>query len=418
MRARPSLLPHFAWICLLTALAALLAGGFALRIEKIVRSEGYVKTIDPISHVVAPITGRIRSLHVVEGQVIAKDEILLTIDPDANGLSIAQAKVRHMRAAAEYAAYSGKRAIAMHVSDEEALAVDAIHRRIAAERKALQAQASELERQLEEATASLEVERATLRRLQSLEPTIVARFRLNEQLVKEGFLAPITLLSLKQETIDASQQIKISEAKAERATREVQRRRASLLAHSADVLRIESGRTTESHAEMIQAKLELDKLTALSAVTVVRAPIGGIVEQLSDKLWSNSIRNGERLFSIVPTSSSFEIALLVRNEDFPFVRVGQPVDVKFDAFPYTIYGSKKATVKATSRNTLASESDASSYKILVGLDFASFQLGSTNIPLKSGMKVSGDIGVGLQRPIDIWLEPFFRLALEALRDSH
>ena len=417
MRARPAWLLHAIWVTSLAAMAAVVVGAIMLPIEKVVRSAGQVRTVDPVSPIVAPVSGRIRSMHVVDGQIIARGQPLVTIEPDVNGLSIAQAAARRFRAAAELAAYTGQTFPELSEASldlsNEALAIS---KRVTADRDAMQAEALAFERQWEEAAANLAVECSALERLEALEPAMLERLRSGEQLVKDGFQSPIAVLAIRQEAIDASRQISIAEARVERASKEMVRRHAAWKAQRAEASRLEAQRAAAARSELQEARFDLEKLTDLSEISIVRSPVSGAVEQVSDQLAGNAVRAGERLLSVIPDASRFELSLLVRNEDFPFVRVGQAVEVKFDAFPYTVYGTRKAVVKATSNDVLISEPRGAHYRVIASIDFGALAFGEAAVPLKPGMKVSADIAVGLQRPIDIWLDPFLRFQMEALRE--
>lgn len=127
------------------------------------------------------------------------------------------------------------------------------------------------------------------------------------------------------------------------------------------------------------------------------------------------VGGGERLLTVAPASSRYEVHLQIRNEDYPWLRVGQEVDVKFDAFPYTVFGSQKARLIRLSRDPLTGNNEAV-YGVVALLDPGSFNGDGEAFELREGMKVAADIGVGLQRPIDIWLAPFIRFGREAFRD--
>lgn len=104
----------------------------------------------------------------------------------------------------------------------------------------------------------------------------------------------------------------------------------------------------------------------------------------------------------------------MRNEDYPFVKPGQAIDVKFEAYPFTIYGSRPAVVVRVLREVLPGDERLADYVAIARLTPASDDLQALDI--RHGMKLIADIEVGKQRPIDIWLDPFLRFGNEAFRE--
>lgn len=412
---RPSALVHAVWICVLLAILALLAGATLVQVDKVVRAEGQVRTEEHSAHVVSPVSGRIQAVHVDEGDAVRKGDRLLTIEPDANGLSIHQARLNMVRFASEYEAYSGAPALLQAKTDAEALAYRIVRNGAAAELRAAQARRTTVEKELAESQSRVEVEGAALGRQQALEPIVVERLERHTELVRNGFQSPVSLLSMTQEAIDAREQVAIARRRLARAREEVKLREAALVAASTDLDRLKMQRTAEAYSHFQQAEADVMRLTDLSRNSAIDSPVDGVIEHLSEQVAGNAVRAGERLMSVVPTETRLELQLRVRNEDYPFVKPGQEVNVKFDAYPFTIYGSRPAVVIRVLREVLPSESGLSDYVAIAQLQAPPPE--QPSMVIRRGMKLIADIEVGHQRPIDIWLDPFLRFGNEAFRES-
>ena len=62
------------------------------------------------------------------------------------------------------------------------------------------------------------------------------------------------------------------------------------------------------------------------------------------------VKPGDTILNAVPLSATPEVEAQVLNKDIGFVLVGQKVSVKFDAFPFTRYGTVSGEVVDISRD--------------------------------------------------------------------
>ncbi len=421
---RPSGLLHLVWISLALMLAGLVAGAALLPIDQVVRAPGVVLATELASPQWAPLAGRIAQVHVKEGDRVRRGERLVTIAPEPSLPALDEARLRWVRAAALHRAYaasatrqSGAQVQEAAEPDDEAIA-RAVARSVDAERAQRLAQRLAQERDVAQAQAALAVEEAGRRRALALLPLALEKLARHEKLALEGFFSDTALLALRQELVDAQEQAALAEAQVLRATEDLARRRAVQDLLLADQRRTWAERVEETQQAHLLARREMLRLRQLHAGGVVEAPIDGVIEQVSPQLAGNLLRAGDRLMAIAPDAARYEIQLRVRNEDFPFVQVGQAVEVKFDAFPYTVHGTWPAQVLRLIREPLSSPEGIADYTVV-----AAFvgPVGPTGLaaglpPLRTGMKVQADIVVGRRLPLEIWLDPFIRLGREALRE--
>lgn len=97
-----------------------------------------------------------------------------------------------------------------------------------------------------------------------------------------------------------------------------------------------------------RAKLEHVRLTA---------PIDGTVQQLAVTTVGQVVAAGQPLMVVVPSEGSIEIQAFMPGQDIGFVSVGQPVDIKVDAFPFTRYGTLPGTITRISRDAVDVKKD-------------------------------------------------------------
>jgi membrane fusion protein len=130
---------------------------------------------------------------------------------------------------------------------------------------------------------------------------------------------------------------------------------------------------------------------------VIRAPITGRVSALQASPGKIAEPNQLQL-EIIP-ASTLKAELLVPSRSIGFVRVGQPVGIRYDAFPYQNFGRYKGTITEISHNILT-RSDVSSgfitleepvYRVTAALDRQDVSAYGKSMPLQAGMLLKGDV---------------------------
>ncbi|WP_323122916.1 HlyD family secretion protein [Burkholderia alba] len=104
-----------------------------------------------------------------------------------------------------------------------------------------------------------------------------------------------------------------------------------------------------------------------------------------------------------------------------FVKVGAPVELRYEAFPYQKFGEYKGTVSQIAHTALgpeqlqaftqASDPDRSEsfYQITVALDSQTVSAYGEPVPLQDGMRVEGDILLDTRKLYEWVLEPLYTL---------
>jgi HlyD family secretion protein len=101
-----------------------------------------------------------------------------------------------------------------------------------------------------------------------------------------------------------------------------------------------------------------------------------------------------------------------------FSKVGQPVKLKFDAYPFQDYGTQSGRVQWISPNsTLKTIGNAQIevFNLEVIMDQPYLQTSSKRIMLSPGQSVSAEVIVRQRRIIDFLLDPFRKLQGDGLK---
>ena len=136
------------------------------------------------------------------------------------------------------------------------------------------------------------------------------------------------------------------------------------------------------------------------------------------------VREAETLFVLVPRDVPLQAEVNVEGKDVGQVVVGQPVRIKFEAFPFQKYGTGSATVRVVSQDTFAPDTQgegarrmpAPYYRVLVDVTDTKLRLQPERIQMIPGMAVTAELKVGRRSVISYFLYPLLRGLDESIRE--
>ena len=149
---------------------------------------------------------------------------------------------------------------------------------------------------------------------------------------------------------------------------------------------------------------------------VLTAPISGSVAD-SNVAQGQFVSSGQSLLSIVPESSELEAILIVRSDKIGFLKKGQLVQLRYQAFPYQKFGQYRGTVYEIAKSpmsaqqistlfgsSLGADRDAA-YKVTVRLENQFVTLYGEKQRLVAGLALEADISLDTRRLIEWLLQP-------------
>lgn len=148
------------------------------------------------------------------------------------------------------------------------------------------------------------------------------------------------------------------------------------------------------NAKLSQTQLDLKAQDLL-------APADGIVFELGPKLPGVVSQPGQTLLQVVP-NESLTAQVRVANADIANIRVGMPVDVRIDAYPFTEFGSVKGVVSKVGSEAVKLSEQAPGptvFPIEVQLDRQFLERKAQRFPLTPGMSIAALVKVRQRAPI-------------------
>lgn len=390
---------------------------------------GRVKVVQPFE------TGVVRAILVKDGQAVKAGAPLVELDPtvaDADSERVARELLQ-----------SGLDIARLRVlidPDTGFKAPTGVSASLATvARRLAEAQASEqsaklaaLDRQIEQRKAEAASIASTITRLDTELPLLTQRVEIRHALAEKQLTSKLIVLEAEQQQVSMTHEIKVqadklAEAEAGRAALERDRARSEA-EFARTVL------TDLSEAEMKAAGLEQEaiKLKQKTALQTLRAPVDGRVQQLQVHTVGGVVTPAQQLLVVVPDDAGLEVEARIENKDVGFVQVGQPVEVKIEAFNFTRYGLLHGKVTDITRDAVeqpqaaapregeaaaqAPPQPASVYIARVALERTSIETERGETDIGPGMAVTAEIKTGRRRVIEYILSPLSRYVHEAARE--
>lgn len=238
-----------------------------------------------------------------------------------------------------------------------------------------------------------------------------------ESLRNENFVSAAQVRAKAEEVLNVKAQVQAIERQRAARQREIaglqaQRRELPLQAQTAQ------GAIERDLAALAQQSAESEARERI----VVRAPQDGVVTGVLAGPGQN-VTPAVALASLLPADAKLEAQLFAPSSAVGFVRARQPVELRYQAFPYQKFGHQRGEVVLVSRSPLQSAelaglslpaSYASSgeplYRITVSLDRQSVIAYGQTQALAPGMQLDADVMLDRRHLIEWLFEPVLGLA--------
>ncbi|MDX2159192.1 MAG: HlyD family type I secretion periplasmic adaptor subunit [Hyphomicrobiaceae bacterium] len=405
-----------------------------------IQPSGRTKVVQPLE------AGRVAAINVESGRLVKEGDVLIELDPTETSADLEALTREHESVLAEQLRRAA--AVASAKSEQylpQPIAFTPLVGRGVREREQgmLVAELDQLRAVIEGLRAQLAERRATVRRLQG---SIEARSKLID-LAKErvgmreeiktrgaGSRALIIDAELQYEnyiTTDANERGQLIEIDA--AISSLERRIEQVVVQ---FIAEQTQKMIEAERRSERLEQEIIKAKSRSERTKLKAPITGTVQQLDVTSLGQVVSSGQAIMSIVPTDSLLEVEAMIANKDIGFVKPGQAVTVKVEAFPFTRYGTiegevvKVSTDAVEERNATAMMDAASAarpqqsaggglpkaspgqnlvFPATLRLSKRAIVVDGKEIPLTPGMAVTAEVKTGQRRAISYLLSPLGEL---------
>jgi len=144
-----------------------------------------------------------------------------------------------------------------------------------------------------------------------------------------------------------------------------------------------------------------------------RLVMGRMTASRSGKIFDLNARVSEvalasrPVLKIIP-QNGLEAEIHLTNKDIGWIKVGMPVEVRINSFPFTEYGSIKGTLTRVSDDRFPADQETPQqyFKAKVSLARNSLQHAGKDYPLRAGMSITGLVQIGSRPAISLVTDRF------------
>ncbi len=393
---------------------------------------GNVKIIQPIE------LGYVHAIHVKNGQRVIAGQLLIELDPTLAGAEATQAsqglltaEVIAARNAALLAHLQGRPARFVAPAGTPADIAQTQDQFIRTAIAEYEGQKASLQQQRAQQQARLMGAEAEIAKLNQTLPLVEKQLEARKELAEKGYFSKIRLLEYEQLKVEHVQNIEVQRANAAEARAAIGNIDAQLAQLRGSFGKSAVAELSEAQEKSGLSRQEVTKSARRKEFYELRAPVAGTVQQLAISTVGGVVQPAQALMIIVPDSATPVVEANILNKDIGFIREGQPVRIKLEAFNFTDYGIIPGVVESISRDAIDMNQpgqqmarDANGRPIQQGLVYATrIRLLQSTIRVRHrdqaigpGLAVQAEIKTGERRIIDFLLSPIAQIMDEAGRE--
>jgi membrane fusion protein len=357
------------------------------------RVTGVLAPSQGVARVIAQQSGTVESVHVREGDHVAKDSVMIVLADGREGRG-------RQEVGAALLARVGEREAAL--AEQRRLAIDAMR----SEQRSYAERGEAIAREL----AQLDREMATQSRRNVLAEGSASRA---DRLEGIGFLSHAA--SERERDAALEQESRLEQLKRARMTLSREALSLQLEAESSRArARAQVAALDLQRAAIGQERIERD----LQYHAAIVAPAAGTVATVLVEP-GQMVTSGTALATLIPAGSALEAHLFAPSRSIGFVHEGEEVLLRYLAYPHQKFGVHSARIVAVSRNpmlpgelgfTPVDGTREPVYRIKATLDAQSIRAYGRIEPLQPGMQVEADVMLDRRRLIEWIFEPILGLA--------
>lgn len=356
----------------------------------------------------APVTGKVAAIKVKEGQTVRSGQILLELESVLARTELQQAQAK----------LEGQQ----NRVNQLQLVKNQLEMSLRTQRSQNQAQESEQLAQLNQIrqrlNSSKQVYALEKGRIQ-LAKNDVQRHR---YLLQQGAISKSKLEEIESAMFERQRLLEQAQSDIQQATTEITKqqsanqriRRTGELAvlESQKQLKELQSQVVDMQSEIAQTKKQIQSLQFQLQQQTIHAPIDGTIFQLSINNAGAVVQPGQTVTQIAPKGAPLIFRAQMPSQESGFLRVGMPVKLKFDAYPFQDYGVVEGTLRWISPDSKVVETTSGkveNFELEIAVQQTYIQSGNKRIALTPGQAATAEVIVRQRRIIDFVLDPFKKL---------
>lgn len=402
-----------------------LALGWAVfgKLDVVASAPGRLIPADNVKLIQSSDTGIVRAILVRDGQEVRKGQALIELDPTVSAADTAQARsalrtalLDVARAKAVLSALEGQ-GLRFVAPDGTPPDIAETQRALAAsELAAIEAAMSGRGADRQAASAARDEALTQAAKLNETIPLIDQQLEAHEELLSKGFASRLKVIELRRQRLATIKDRDAALDTARKAGAQLSGAGSVVLQSRAEARAKVLGDLAKAQAEASLRAEELVKSQQRSRLQRLVSPVDGTVAQLSVHTIGGVVEPAKPIMVVVPKGGNLVAEVKLLNKDAGFVRTGQSVAVKLEAFPFTRFGTVPGRVETIGSDAVEDEHLGLVYAARIRLDRTQIDRGDRTVSLTPGMAVTADIRTGERSIMSYLISPIDEARREAGRE--
>jgi hemolysin D len=356
----------------------------------------------------APVAGTVTAVRVKEGRTVKAGQVLLELESDLARSELQQAQAKLEAQLDRIAQFEG-------IRHQLGISIQAQRLQSLAQQSSQHAQLNQTQRQLK---ASQKAQALAKDRL-AIEKVEVRRY---QKLSRQGVVPATKLAEVKRLQDESQQSLNQVQADLEQAEFEIKKQQSnseevsrtgelSVLEVDRRLKEIQS-QIADTQSDSVQTQEQIQSLKFQIQQHILKAPTNGTVFQLAIQNPGAVLQPGQAIAQVAPEKSELIFRAQMPSQESGFLRVGAPVKLKFDAYPFQDFGivpGHLRWISPDSKIVETAQGKVETFELEVVLDQTYIQNQNKRVVLTAGQTAMAEVIVRQRRVIDFILDPFKKL---------
>lgn len=361
----------------------------------------------------APVAGTVSAVKVKEGQTVKAGQVLLEFESN-----LTQAELQQVQAKLEG---QQNRRVQLELIKNQ------LESTVRTQQLQSQAQESEQLAQLDQTRRRLN----SSQKVATLEASRLAvakndverhRYLWQEQVISKSKLEEIEGISTERQKLleQAQSEIQQSQTELEKQQKAYQRiintGRLAVLESQKQLKELQS-QVNDLDSDIVQTGKQMQALQFQLKQRILRAPTDGTIFQLAVDHAGTVLQPGQPIAQIALQGVPLVLRAQMPGKESGFLKIGMPVKLKFDAYPFQDYGVVTGRLQWISPDAKVVETPqgkVETYELEIVLEQSTIQVNNKRIPLAPGQPAIAEVIVRQRRISDLLLDPFKKLQKDGL----
>jgi adhesin transport system membrane fusion protein len=396
----------------------LVAWAYVAEVDTVTRGQGKVIPSRQVQILGSQDGGVITDIMVREGDLVAKGQLLIKLDPTRSNSSLGENRAQLIGLQVKAARLSALAGGVLFQPTAEMISVapDVVKE----EQQLYQSNLAELSVQQRIADQQLTQRREELNELTARESQLATEYRLADQelsgtrpMLASGAVSEVEILRLEREVNKAKGELQQTRAQIDRV-------QASIVEAQEKLLGIDLEFANNAREQLTDTVTQINALSEAAAglsdrvrQTNLVSPVAGTIKQLLFNTLGGIVLPGRDVIELIPADDTLLVEVRIRPQDIGFLAPGQEANVKVTAYDFVVYGGLEGRVEQIGADTVLDEEGNAFYEVTVRTRSA--DLGADK-PIIPGMTVEVDVLTGKKTVLAYLLKPVLRARQRALSE--